>query len=87
MIYEVELPKNILTNVATVRRNLDAAITMPSAKTELQNTREQRAMASEIVTPKPISTPQRNKDDFETTCKTICRRKITSAAMEKTADK
>ena len=42
---------NSITNAATVRRNLDAAITMRSAETELQNTRELRATASEIVAP------------------------------------
>ena len=35
------------------RSNLDAAITMRSAETELQNTIELRATASEIVAPKP----------------------------------
>ena len=44
---------NSMTNAATVRRNLDAAITMRSAETELQNTIELRATASEIVAPKP----------------------------------
>ena len=44
---------NSITNVATVRSNLDTAITMRSAETELQNTIELRAMASEIVAPKP----------------------------------
>ena len=44
---------NSITNVATARSNLDAAITMRSAETELQNTIELRATASEIVAPKP----------------------------------
>ena len=45
---------NSITNAATARRsNLDAAITMRSAETELQNTIELRATASEIVAPKP----------------------------------
>ena len=44
---------NSMTNAATVRRNLDAAITMRSAETELQNTIELRATASEIVAPTP----------------------------------
>ena len=57
---------------------------MRSAETELQNTIELRATASEIVAPKPgISTPERKKDDFETLFKRIFRRKITSAKMEK----
>ena len=75
---------NGITHAATARSNLDAAITMRSAETELQNTIELRAMASEIVAPKPgISTPERKKDDFETLFKRIFRRKITSAKMEK----
>ena len=74
---------NSMTNAATVRRNLDAAITMRSAETELQNTIELRATASEIVAPKPgISTPERKKDDFEALFKRIFRRKIASAKME-----
>ena len=72
---------NSITNAATARSNLDAAITMRSAETELQNTIELRATASEIVA--PISTPERKKDDFEALFKRIFRRKITSAKMEK----
>ena len=44
---------NSITNAAKARSNLDAAITMRSAETELQNTIELRATASEIVAPKP----------------------------------
>ena len=44
---------NSITNAATARSNLDAAITMRSAETELQNTIELCATASEIVAPKP----------------------------------
>ena len=44
---------NSMTNAATVRHNLDAAITMRSAETELQNAIEVRATASEIVAPQP----------------------------------
>ena len=75
---------NSITNAATARSNLDAAITMRSAETELQNTIELRATASEIVAPKPgISTPERKKDDVEALFKRIVRRKIISAKMEK----
>ena len=42
-----------ITQAAKARSTLDAAIPMRSAETELQNTRELRAMASEIVAPKP----------------------------------
>ena len=54
-IYEIQLQKTIvyITNAATARSNLDAAIAMRSAETELQNTIELRATASEIVAPKP----------------------------------
>ena len=44
---------NSITNAATARSNLDAAIAIGSAETELQNTIELRATASEIVAPKP----------------------------------
>ena len=44
---------NSITNAATARSNLDAAITMRSAEIELQNTIELRATASENVAPKP----------------------------------
>ena len=77
---------NSITNAATARSNLDAAIAIGSAETELQNTTELRTTASEIVAPKPdgwISTPERKKDDFEALFKRIFRRKITSAKMEK----
>ena len=46
-----------ITNAATARSNLDAAITIRSAETELQNTIELRATASEIVAPKPLAMP------------------------------
>ena len=44
---------NSITHAATAWSNLDTAITMRSAETELQNTIELRATASEIVAPKP----------------------------------
>ena len=72
-----------ITNAATARSNLDAAITMRSAETELQSTKELRATASEIVAPKPDLDVRAKKDDFEALFKRIFRRKITSAKMEK----
>ena len=39
---------NSITNAATARSNLDAAITMRSAKMEFQNTIELRATASDL---------------------------------------
>ena len=53
--YDLQSPAakdNSITNAATARSNLDADITMRSAETELQNTIELRATASEIVAPK-----------------------------------
>ena len=52
---------NSITNAATAGSNLDAAITMRSAETELQNTIELRATASEIVAPKTGSRRQSRK--------------------------
>ena len=74
---------NSITNAATARSNLDAAITMRSAETELQNTIELHATASEIVAPKPDLDARAKKDDFEALFKRIFRRKIISAKMEK----
>ena len=47
--------------------NLDAAIPMRSAETELQNTRELRATASEIVAPKPDLDARAKKRRFWST--------------------
>ena len=44
---------NSITHAATAPSNLDAATTMRSAETELQNTIELRTAASEIAAPKP----------------------------------
>ena len=74
---------NSITNAAKAGSNLDAAITMRSAVTELQNTKELRATGSEMQLKNRISTPERQKHDFEALLKRIFRRKITSAKMEK----
>ena len=75
---------NSITHAAAAPSNFDAATTMRSAETELQNTIELRAMASEIAAPKPdISTPKRQKDDFEALFKRKFKRKIISAKIEK----
>ena len=74
---------NSITNATTARSNLDAAITMRSAETELQNTIELRGAGSEIAGPKPdLDARAKKKDDFEALFKRIFRRKITSAKME-----
>ena len=74
---------NSITNAVTARSNLDAAITMRSAETELQSTIELRATASEIVAPKPDLDARAKKRRFWSTFKMIFRKKITSAKMEK----
>ena len=74
-----------ITHAAKARSNLDAAIPMRSAETELQNTRELRAMASEIVAPKPDLDARAKKKTIlkHFLIKRIFRRKIISAKMEK----
>ena len=67
---------NIITHAAAAPSNLDAAITMRSAKTELQNTTEMQLQNR-------ISTPKRRKDDFEALFKKNLKRKITSAKIAK----
>ena len=52
---------NSITHAAAAPSNLDAATTMRSAETELQNTIELRATASEIAAPKPGSRRQSDK--------------------------
>ena len=76
---------NSITHAATAWSNLHAAITMRSAETELQNTIELRATASEIVAPKPDGSRRQSekKGDFEALFKRIFKRKITSTKMEK----
>ena len=56
-----------ITHAAKARSNLDAAIPMRSAETELQNTRELRATASEIVAPKPDLDARAKKRRFWST--------------------
>ena len=55
---------NSIPNTATARSNLDAAITMRSAETELQNAIEVRATASEIVAPQPDLDARAEKVEF-----------------------
>ena len=84
--YDLRSPaakNNSITHAAAAWSNLDAAITMRSAETELQNTIKLRATASEIVVPKPDLDARAKKKDFEALFKRIFRRKITSAKMEK----
>jgi len=76
---------NSITHAAKAGSNLDAATTMRSAETELQNTIELRATASEIVASKPGSRRQSEKKTIlkHFLIKRIFRRKINSAKIEK----
>ena len=58
---------NSITHAAVARSNLDAAITMRSAETELQNTIELRATGSEIAGPKPDLDARAKKRRFWST--------------------
>ena len=58
---------NSITHAAAAPSNLDAATTMRSAETELQNTIELRAMASEIAAPKPDVDAKAEKRRFRST--------------------
>ena len=58
---------NSITHAATAWSNLDTAITIRSAETELQNTIELRATASEIVAPKPDLDARAEKRRFWST--------------------
>ena len=59
---------NSITHAAAAPSNLDAATTMRSAETELQNTIiELRAMASEIAAPKPDLDAKAKKRRFWST--------------------
>ena len=72
---------NSITHAAAAPSNLDAATTMRSAETELQNAIELRAMASEIAAPKPDLDAKAKKDDFEALFQRHFKRKITSAQI------
>ena len=74
---------NSITHAAAAPSNLDAATTMRSAETELQSTIELRAMAIRNCSSKTeISTPKRQKDDFEALFKRNFKRTIISAKIE-----
>ena len=79
---------NSITNAATARSNLDAAITMRSAETELQSTIELRATASEIVAPKPDLDARAKKRRFwSTLIKGFLEGKSLAPKWRKSADK
>ena len=80
---------NSITHAAAAPSNLDAATTMRSAETELRNTIELRAMASEIAAPKPDGS--RRQSDKKTILKHflkgILKGKLLAPKLRKSADK
>ena len=79
---------NSITHAAAAPSNLDAATTMRSAETELQNTIDLRAMASEIAAPKPDGS--RRQSDKKTILKHflkgILKGKLLAPKLRKSAD-
>ena len=79
---------NSITHAAAAASNLDAATTMRSAETELQNTIELPAMASEIAAPKPDGS--RRQSDKKTILKHflkgILKGKLLAPKLRKSAD-
>ena len=86
-LWDPAAKENSITNAATARSNLDAAITMRSAETELQNTIELRTTASEILAPKPDLDARAKKDDFEALFKKILEGKLLAPKWSKFANK
>ena len=74
---------NSITHAAAAPSNLDAATTMRSAGTELQNTKELRAMASETAAPKPGD----KKTILKHFLKGILKGKVLALKLRKSADK
>ena len=78
---------NSITNAATARSNLDAAITMRSAETEWQNTIELRATGSEIAAPKPSRRQSEKKTILKHFLKGFLEGKSLAPKWRKSADK
>ena len=80
---------NSITHAAAAPSNLDAATPMRSAETELQNTIELRAMASEIAAPKPDGSrcQSEKKTVLKHFLKGILKGKLLAPKLGKSADK
>ena len=79
---------NSITHAAVARSNLDAAITMRSAETELQNTIELRATGSEIAAPKPdLDARAKKKTILKHFLKGFLERKSLAPKWRKSANK
>ena len=72
--YDLRCPAakdNGITHAAAAPSNLEAAITMQFAETELQSTMELRATASEIAAPKPDGSRRQSQKKWSTCEKEI----------------
>ena len=79
---------NSIAHAAAAPSNLDAAITMRSAETELQNTIELRATGSEIAAPKPdLDAKAKKKTILKHLLKGFLKRKSLAPKWRKSADK
>ena len=79
---------NSITHAAIAPSNPDAAITMRSADTELQNTIELRATALEIAAPKPDLDAKGKKNTIlKHFLKRVAKGKSSAPKLEKSADK
>ena len=79
---------NSIAHAAAAPSNLDAAITMRSAETELQNTIELRTTASEIVAPKPdLDARAKKKTILKHFLKECLKRNSLAPKWRKSADK
>ena len=79
---------NSITHAAAVPSNLDAATTMRSAETELQNTIELPATVSEIAAPKPdVDTKAEKRTILKHFLKEFLKGKLLTPNLRKFADK
>ena len=89
--YDLRCPAakdNSIMHAAAARSNLDAATTMRSAETELQNPKELRATASEIAAPKPdLDAKAKKKTILKHFLKGFLKGKLLAPKSGKFADK
>ena len=78
---------NSITHAAAAPSNLDAATTMRSAETELQNTIELRATASEIAAPKPDLGQSDKKTILKHFLKGVFKGKLLAPKLRQSSDK
>ena len=88
--YDLRCPApkdNTIMHAAAAPSNLDEAITMRSARTELENKIELGGTGSEIEAPKPDLDAKAKNHDFEALLILKFKRKITASNLRKSRDK